>query len=994
MARMRDRLDAPVLVGVGAAFDFHAGLVPQAPAAMQRLGLEWAVPAGAGAAPAVAALPALQPALRARLRAPVRARTACRAPLACTRSWPTTSPSSGWAGSGCRSRSCFADAGLRVLGVDKDAERLDALRAGRMPFKEPGTDELLARVGRLDALRARRRRRRRPTSIVLTLGTPTLLAHRDRHGRHPRRCSTTCCRCCARATCWCCARRSRPARRSSSPATWRSTAASRVGEDVFVAHVPGADRRRPLPGGDRDAAVHRRRRRRRRPASAPPSCSRAFGAPIVQTTPVQAELAKIWANILRYATFALPNLLMMDCERYGANVFEVIDLINRDYPRGGIALPGLHRRDLPAQGLRVLARSAPARRACCSPSRASTRACRCSWSTASSAGSADAARAQGRRARAGVQARHRRRARLAVAQADPAARARAGRRRGPRPGRRRRPTPDFDEAIAGADVVVVATNHCAYSRPETLAAIAERAAPDCLVVDPWNAFGAGQVFAYASEVAALRHLSGDDTDRVASAYAGYEAQPRASAAPGTRATRATRRSATSSRRRCWRRSSARRASLLDAGCGPGWWLTRLRARGRAGRAAARLDAARPRAASAAAAAPPGGGRRGPGRRRRTGDVRALPYEDGRFAAVVPVHRPLLDGLGRRTSVSGRRRRGAAGAGPRRRAGRCGSRALPNPRQPDTRAWSGRATSARACESSTLTLLPWLARGSASRTATLLPPPGRASRCCAPIGSTSARPLASPRAHEPCPRHRRRRHDRRGGRPPPAARPRLRGPRLRPARRPRLDARGLRGPPRRPAGAGRGAQGDERLLARHPPGGDRGRDRQLPQAPPHAHRGQQRALQRRLPRRAGRRRDPLRLRQLLDGVRARASSTRRREDYIDDCPVPLSAYGFSKLTGEIYCRAAHDEHGLPYTICRPFNAYGPGEMPDAEPGIAHAVPDLIRKSLAGMRPLPIFGSRRADAHADPRRPTSPTGSSPRWRPPPGSTRTSTSPPPTS
>jgi N-acetylglucosaminyldiphosphoundecaprenol N-acetyl-beta-D-mannosaminyltransferase len=41
MARMRDRLDAPVLVGVGAAFDFHAGLVPQAPDALQRLGLEW-----------------------------------------------------------------------------------------------------------------------------------------------------------------------------------------------------------------------------------------------------------------------------------------------------------------------------------------------------------------------------------------------------------------------------------------------------------------------------------------------------------------------------------------------------------------------------------------------------------------------------------------------------------------------------------------------------------------------------------------------------------------------------------------------------------------------------------------------------------------------------------------------------------------------------------------------------------------------------------------
>jgi N-acetylglucosaminyldiphosphoundecaprenol N-acetyl-beta-D-mannosaminyltransferase len=42
MAAMRARLDAPVLIGVGAAFDFHAGLVPQAPGWMQRHGLEWA----------------------------------------------------------------------------------------------------------------------------------------------------------------------------------------------------------------------------------------------------------------------------------------------------------------------------------------------------------------------------------------------------------------------------------------------------------------------------------------------------------------------------------------------------------------------------------------------------------------------------------------------------------------------------------------------------------------------------------------------------------------------------------------------------------------------------------------------------------------------------------------------------------------------------------------------------------------------------------------
>ena len=42
MAFMRSRLEAPVLVGVGAAFDVHAGLKRQAPESLQRLGLEWA----------------------------------------------------------------------------------------------------------------------------------------------------------------------------------------------------------------------------------------------------------------------------------------------------------------------------------------------------------------------------------------------------------------------------------------------------------------------------------------------------------------------------------------------------------------------------------------------------------------------------------------------------------------------------------------------------------------------------------------------------------------------------------------------------------------------------------------------------------------------------------------------------------------------------------------------------------------------------------------
>jgi nucleoside-diphosphate-sugar epimerase len=88
---------------------------------------------------------------------------------------------------------------------------------------------------------------------------------------------------------------------------------------------------------------------------------------------------------------------------------------------------------------------------------------------------------------------------------------------------------------------------------------------------------------------------------------------------------------------------------------------------------------------------------------------------------------------------------------------------------------------------------------------------------------------------------------------------------------------------------------------------------------------------------------------------RAEEFPTREAYLDRCPTPRSSYGFSKLAGEYWCRAAADEFGLRYSIVRPFNAYGPGEMPGDEPGIAHIVPDLIERSLRRERPFPIFGS---------------------------------------
>ena len=607
MREMRDRLEAPMLVGVGAAFDFHAGLVPQAPAWMQATGLEWVFRLAQEPRRLWRRYVALQPALRRGVRAAV---PRARAPVA-----------------------SLARHGARRLGHRPRPRRPAAGAVVRRPRPERRRRRQRRRApGRRPrgphAVPGERRRRRSwtastppggwrsPTAsptprsarhIVITLGTPVVLAHRDRHARHPLG-----------------ARRpaaGAPARPLAHPALddraehdrvrrglpREERAASTSATDVFVSHAPERiaagrffeeiDTLPQIVGGvgERSGEV----------------CAElfdVFDAPVVQTTPVQAELAKIWTNILRYATFALPNLLMMDCEQYDANVFEVIDLINEDYPRGGIEDAGLHRRHLPAQGLHVQ-RGALER-----PGHAARRLARQRERPAvprrghEAPPRRHAQRPQGRGARPGLQGRHRRRARLARPQAHPPARARARRRRGPRPDRRH-----ADAGVRG----------------------------------------------------------------------GARAAPTRSSSPPTTA-----------------RSAARSACARSA--------------------------------------------RSPGRTR------------------------------------------------------CSST-------------PGTASASRRCS----------------------PTPPRRPRWPA------APPPTSHELRQARPRHRRRRHDRRGGRAAAAGRSRLGRPRLRPARGAAVDARGLRGPHRRPARRRPGARGDRGLLARHPPRGDRRRHRQLPQAAAHADRGEQR-----------------------------------------------------------------------------------------------------------------------------------------------------------
>jgi UDP-N-acetyl-D-mannosaminuronic acid dehydrogenase len=69
------------------------------------------------------------------------------------------------------------------------------------------------------------------------------------------------------------------------------------------------------------------------------------------------------------------------------------------------------------------------------------------------------------------------------------------------------PTQSLDEAVQDADAVVVATNHPEFCTPEALRRVVSGARADAVIVDPWNCWGAAQVFAHSDEVVTLSGLA-------------------------------------------------------------------------------------------------------------------------------------------------------------------------------------------------------------------------------------------------------------------------------------------------------------------------------------------------------------------------------------------------------------------------------------------------------------------------------------------------------
>ncbi len=97
----------------------------------------------------------------------------------------------------------------------------------------------------------------------------------------------------------------------------------------------------------------------------------------------------------------------------------------------------------------------------------------------------------------------------------------------------------------------------------------------------------------------------------------------------------------------------------------------------------------------------------------------------------------------------------------------------------------------------------------------------------------------------------------------------------------------------------------------------------------------------------------------------------KESDLNKIPPPISSYGFQKLAVEYFARSAYSQYGLEYSIARPFNCVGIGEVKaktnknltenSKKLALSHVVPDLILKALNYDDHLEILGEGNQIRH---------------------------------
>lgn len=234
----------------------------------------------------------------------------------------------------------LADKGFLVYGIGRTPQKMEMLKKGKMPFMEKGASRLLGKyVNKTFLPTTDYRVVKESDYIILTLGTPvdenmnpvldqinTALAASKKYLR-PQQTLIL--------------------RSTVSPGTteyvksWINDIKDlEVGKNFYLAFCPeriaegrAVEEIKTIPqiigGVDKKSSKKA------------VDFFRSFGVECLVSDAISAELAKLFTNMYRYINFAIANEFMVIAGNYHRDIYEIVNLVNKNYKRGGLSVPGL-----------------------------------------------------------------------------------------------------------------------------------------------------------------------------------------------------------------------------------------------------------------------------------------------------------------------------------------------------------------------------------------------------------------------------------------------------------------------------------------------------------------------------------------------------------------------------------------------------------------------------------------------------------------------------
>ncbi len=234
----------------------------------------------------------------------------------------------------------LADSGYQVYGIGRDEKKIESIKQGIMPFIEKGADELLKKYVNNAFIATTSYEVIKGVDVaILTLGTPIDENMNPVYDQIDQALRTM-----------------KPYLRKNQLLILRSTVSPqtteyvkkflndiegiKVGENFFLAFCPeriaegySIEEMKTIPqiigGVDKSSSQKAA------------TFFEDIGIKCLTTDSTSAELAKLFTNMYRYLTFAIANEFMVIAGNYNKDIYEIIDLVNKDYKRGGLAKPGL-----------------------------------------------------------------------------------------------------------------------------------------------------------------------------------------------------------------------------------------------------------------------------------------------------------------------------------------------------------------------------------------------------------------------------------------------------------------------------------------------------------------------------------------------------------------------------------------------------------------------------------------------------------------------------